>query len=78
MRLLEHGQINWRTQGHHLDAHDDHGNDNKGDFMIVPMAQLHHPIKTSMIPDKFIRDKMNKLYYYQWKPVDENQTTLFE
>ena len=50
----------------------------KGDFMIVPLAQLHHPIKTSMIPDKFVRDKMNKLYYYQWKPVDTNQTTLFD
>jgi hypothetical protein len=21
---------------------------------------------------------MNKLYYYQWKPVDENQATLFD
>ena len=50
----------------------------KGEFMIVPLAQLHKPIKTSMIPDKFIRDKMNKLYYYQWKPVDENQATLFD
>ena len=46
--------------------------------MIVPLSQLHKPIKTTMIPDKFIRDKMNKLYYYQWKPIDKNQTTLFD
>ena len=50
----------------------------KDDFMIVPLSQLHKPIKTAMIPDKFIRDKMNKLYYYQWKPVDTNQTNFFE
>ena len=50
----------------------------KDDYMIVPLSQLHKPIKTAMIPDKFIRDKMNKLYYYQWKPIDKNQTTLFD
>ena len=50
----------------------------KDDFMIVPLSQLHKPIKTAMIPDKFIKDKMNKLYYYQWKPVDTNQTNFFE
>ncbi len=50
----------------------------KDDFMIVPLSQLHKPIKTTMIPDKFIKDKMNKLYYYQWKPVDTNQTNFFE
>jgi len=50
----------------------------KDDYMIVPLSQLHKPIKTTMIPDKFIRDKMNKLYYYQWKPVDTNQTNFFE
>lgn len=50
----------------------------KDDFMIVPLSQLHKPIKTTMIPDKFIKDKMNKLYYYQWKPVDSNQTNFFE
>lgn len=48
----------------------------KDDFMIVPLSQLHKPIKTTMIPDKFIRDKMNKLYYYQWKPVDKRQGEL--
>ena len=50
----------------------------KDNYMIVPLSQLHKPIKTTMIPDKFIRDKMNKLYYYQWKPIDKNQTTLFD
>ena len=50
----------------------------KDHYMIVPLSQLHKPIKTTMIPDKFIRDKMNKLYYYQWKPIDKNQTTLFD
>jgi len=50
----------------------------KDDYMIVPLSQLHKPIKTTMIPDKFIKDKMNKLYYYQWKPVDTNQTNFFE
>ena len=50
----------------------------KDDFMIVPLSQLHKPIKTTMIPDKFIKNKMNKLYYYQWKPVDTNQTNFFE
>ena len=48
----------------------------KDDYMIVPLSQLHKPIKTTMIPDKFIRDKMNKLYYYQWKPVDKRQGYL--
>ena len=46
--------------------------------MIVPLSQLHKPIKTTMIPDKFIKDKMNKLYYYQWKPVDDKQRLIWE
>ena len=50
----------------------------KDDYMIVPLSQLHKPIKTTMIPDKFIRDKMNKLYYYQWKPVDDKQRLIWE
>ena len=50
----------------------------KNDYMIVPLSQLHKPTKTTMIPDKFIKDKMNKLYYYQWKPVDINKTNFFE
>ena len=50
----------------------------KDDFMIVPLSQLHKPIKTTMIPDKFIREKMNKLYYYQWKPVDDKQRLIWE
>ena len=50
----------------------------KDDFMIVPLSQLHKPIKTTMIPDKFIKDKMNKLYYYQWKPVDDKQRLIWE
>ena len=48
----------------------------KDDYMIVPLSQLHKPIKTTMIPDKFIRDKLNKLYYYPWKPVDKRQGYL--
>ena len=48
----------------------------KDDYMIVPLSQLHKPIKPTMIPDKFIRDKMNKLYYYPWKPVDKRQGYL--
>ena len=50
----------------------------KNDYMIVPLSQLHKPIKTTMIPDKFIKDKMNKLYYYQWKPVDDKQRLIWE
>ena len=50
----------------------------KDDYMIVPLSQLHKPTKTTMIPDKFIKDKMNKLYYYPWKPIDKNQKTLFD
>ena len=50
----------------------------KDNYMIVPLSQLHKPIKTTMIPDKFIRDKMNKLYYYQWKPVDDKQRLIWE
>ena len=50
----------------------------KDDYMIVPLSQLHKPIKTTMIPDKFIKDKMNKLYYYQWKPVDDKQRLIWE
>ena len=30
----------------------------KDDYMIVPLSQLHKPIKTTMIPDKFIKDKI--------------------
>ena len=50
----------------------------KNDYMIVPLSQLHKPIKTTMIPDKFIKDKMNKLYYYQWKPGDDKQRLIWE
>ena len=50
----------------------------KNDYMIVPLSQLHKPIKTTMIPDKFIKDKINKLYYYQWKPVDDKQRLIWE
>ena len=50
----------------------------KDDYMIVPLSQLHKPIKTTMIPDKFIKHKMNKLYYYQWKPVDDKQRLIWE
>ena len=50
----------------------------KDNYMIVPLSQLHKPIKTTMIPDKFIKDKMNKLYYYQWKPVDDKQRLIWE
>ena len=50
----------------------------KDDYMIVPLSQLHKPTKTTMIPDKFIKDKMNKLYYYKWKPVDDKQRLIWE
>ena len=50
----------------------------KDNYMIVPLSQLHKPTKTTMIPDKFIKDKMNKLYYYQWKPVDDKQRLIWE
>ena len=31
-----------------------------------------------MITYKFISEKMNDIYYDQWKTVDENQTTVFD
>ena len=51
-----------------------HGNQ----YMIRPPKKLHKPILTKMIPDKFIKNKMNKLYYYQWQPVDEKQNLLWD
>ena len=47
-------------------------------YMIVPLSHLEKPFKQTRVPDKFISGKMNKLYYYQWKPVDTNQTNFFE
>lgn len=47
-------------------------------YMIVPLSNLEKPFKQTRVPDKFISGKINKLYYYQWKPVNENQTKLFE
>ena len=38
----------------------------KNDYMIVACSQLLKPIKTTKVPDLF-SDKMNTLYYYQWK-----------
>ena len=46
--------------------------DNK---MIVPKSQLIHPIKTSIVPDKFT-GKPNRLYYFEWKPKDKRQGEL--
>tara|TARA_Y100000401_G_scaffold111145_1_gene109106 strand:+ start:124 stop:375 length:252 start_codon:yes stop_codon:yes gene_type:complete len=46
--------------------------DNK---MIVPKSQLMHPIKTSIVPDKFT-GKPNRLYYFEWKPKDKRQGEL--
>ena len=43
--------------------------------MIVANSQLEKPIKTIQVPDKFSK-KMNTLYYYQWKPIDEKQGDL--
>ena len=43
--------------------------------MIVPKSQLIHPIKTSIVPDKFT-GKPNRLYYFEWKPKDKRQGEL--
>ena len=40
--------------------------------MIVACSQLDKPIKTTQVPDKFTK-KMNTLYYYEWKPIDQRQ-----
>ena len=40
--------------------------------MVVACSQLLKPIKTSKVPDLF-SDKINTLYYYQWKPKDTRQ-----
>ena len=45
--------------------------------MIVAHTQLDKPIRTINIPDKF-NGKLNVLYYYYWKPVDKNQSSLWE
>ena len=44
----------------------------KNDFMIVACSQLLKPIKTTKVPDLF-SNKINTLYYYQWKPKDTRQ-----
>ena len=49
----------------------------KQDYMIVAHTQLDKPIRTINIPDKF-NGKLNVLYYYYWKPVDKNQSSLWE
>ena len=49
----------------------------KKDYMIVAHTQLDKPIRTINIPDKF-NGKLNVLYYYYWKPVDKNQSSLWE
>ena len=47
----------------------------KGAKMIVANSQLEKPIKTTIVPDKFTGN-MNKLYYYEWKPIDKRQGDL--
>ena len=49
----------------------------KKDHMLVAYTQLDKPIRTIDIPDKF-NGKLNKLYYYHWKPVDTKQIALWE
>jgi len=43
--------------------------------MIIANSQLEKPIRTTIVPDKFT-GKMNKLYYYEWKPIDKRQGEL--
>ena len=40
--------------------------------MILANSQLDKPIKKTVVPDKFVK-KMNTLYYYAWKPLDDRQ-----
>ena len=47
----------------------------KGNEMIVPYTQLLNPIKTASVPDKYT-GKLNRLYYYLWKPKDKRQGEL--
>ena len=47
-------------------------------YMIVPLGNLENPFKQTTVQDRFTSGKKNKLYYYQWKPVDTNQTNFFE
>lgn len=43
--------------------------------MIVAHSQLSKPIKKTVVPDKFVK-RMNTLYYYVWKPIDNRQKDL--
>jgi len=43
--------------------------------MIVSYEQLHNPIKTTIVTDKFTGEP-KKLYYYNWKPLDSRQGEL--
>ena len=43
--------------------------------MIISYEQLHNPIKTTIITDKFTGEP-KKLYYYNWKPLDKRQGEL--
>ena len=45
--------------------------------MLVAHSQLNKPIRTIDVPDKF-NGKLNKLYYYHWKPIDKNQKSLWQ
>jgi|TARA_B100000519_G_scaffold180745_1_gene172556 hypothetical protein len=49
----------------------------KNDYMLVAHSQLDKPIRTIDVPDKF-NGKLNKLYYYHWKPIDKNQKSLWQ
>ena len=44
--------------------------------MILANSQLDKPIKKTVVPDKFVK-KMNTLYYYAWKPLDDRQGDLW-
>jgi len=43
--------------------------------MVIPCSKLLTPVKKTTVPDKF-SNKMNTLYYYQWKPTDDQQGDL--
>ena len=43
--------------------------------MIVSYEQLHNPVRTTIVSDKFTGEPA-KLYYYNWKPLDSRQGEL--
>jgi len=43
--------------------------------MIIANNKLLNPIRKTTVPDKFVK-RMNTLYYYAWKPMDNRQKDL--